>query len=40
MKSARKIYEAADFALAEENRHHSFGQDLRGQIWTLDLESG
>ena len=37
--SARKIYEAAGFALEEENRHHSFGKDLVGQTWTLDLEA-
>ncbi|MBV8820161.1 MAG: MarR family transcriptional regulator [Acidobacteriaceae bacterium] len=35
--SARKIYEAAGFKLQEENRHHSFGKDLVGQTWTLDL---
>jgi GNAT superfamily N-acetyltransferase len=39
LTSARKIYEAAGFALIEENRHHSFGKDLIGQTWTLDLES-
>ncbi|WP_263416611.1 bifunctional helix-turn-helix transcriptional regulator/GNAT family N-acetyltransferase [Terriglobus albidus] len=36
--SARKIYQAAGFILQEENRHHSFGKDLVGQIWTLDLQ--
>ncbi len=35
--SARKIYEAAGFTLQSENRHHSFGKDLVGQTWTLDL---
>ena len=35
--SARKIYQAAGFKLAEENRHHSFGKDLVGQTWVLDL---
>lgn len=35
--SARRIYEAAGFALAKEYRHHSFGHDLVGQIWSRDL---
>jgi DNA-binding MarR family transcriptional regulator/predicted N-acetyltransferase YhbS len=35
--SARQIYQAAGFVLAEEERHHSFGHDLVGQNWTLDL---
>jgi GNAT superfamily N-acetyltransferase len=35
--SARKIYEAAGFTLAEQEKHHSFGQDLVGQNWLLDL---
>jgi DNA-binding MarR family transcriptional regulator/GNAT superfamily N-acetyltransferase len=35
--SARRIYQAAGFTLLEENRHHSFGKDLLGQTWTLDL---
>lgn len=39
LRSARKIYEAAGFVLQEENRHHSFGKELNGQIWTLDLET-
>jgi GNAT superfamily N-acetyltransferase len=35
--SARRIYEASDFALIGQDRHHSFGQDLVGQTWARDL---
>ena len=35
--SARKIYEAAGFTLVEEHAHHSFGHDLVGQNWSVDL---
>lgn len=35
--SARRIYEATGFELLEEERHHSFGQDLVGQIWGRNL---
>ena len=35
--NARRIYEAAGFELAEQGAHHSFGQDLVGQSWVLDL---
>lgn len=37
LTSARRIYEAAGFALIKEERHHSFGHDLVGQIWMRDL---
>jgi GNAT superfamily N-acetyltransferase len=37
LHAARKIYEAEGFRLVEEERHHSFGHDLVGQNWTLDL---
>jgi DNA-binding MarR family transcriptional regulator/N-acetylglutamate synthase-like GNAT family acetyltransferase len=35
--SARKIYVAAGFELVRSERHHSFGKDLVGQYWSLDL---
>lgn len=35
--SARRIYQAAGFTLAEEEHHHSFGKNLVGQTWNLDL---
>lgn len=35
--SARRIYQGAGFTLESEERHHSFGVDLNGQYWTLDL---
>ncbi|PRH86710.1 MarR family transcriptional regulator [Labrys okinawensis] len=37
LTAARKIYQAEGFELAAENRHRSFGKDLVGQTWTLDL---
>jgi GNAT superfamily N-acetyltransferase len=35
--SARRIYQAVGFELVGEERHHSFGADLVGQYWRLDL---
>jgi DNA-binding MarR family transcriptional regulator/GNAT superfamily N-acetyltransferase len=35
--SARRIYQAAGFRLIAEEKHHSFGHDLVGQNWALDL---
>jgi DNA-binding MarR family transcriptional regulator/N-acetylglutamate synthase-like GNAT family acetyltransferase len=37
LTSARRIYEAANFQLVEEEEHHSFGHDLVGQNWQLEL---
>jgi DNA-binding MarR family transcriptional regulator/GNAT superfamily N-acetyltransferase len=35
--SARRIYQAAGFKMVAEERHHSFGKDLVGQNWELEL---
>lgn len=35
--AARKVYEACGFNLTNEDPHRSFGHDLVGQNWTLDL---
>jgi GNAT superfamily N-acetyltransferase len=35
--SARRIYAAAGFQLIAQEPHHSFGHDLVGQTWALDL---
>jgi DNA-binding MarR family transcriptional regulator/GNAT superfamily N-acetyltransferase len=37
--SARRIYQAAAFKLTKEEPHHSFGKDLVGQHWDLDLRA-
>lgn len=35
--SARRIYQGAGFTLEREEPHHSFGVDLNGQYWSLEL---
>jgi DNA-binding MarR family transcriptional regulator/GNAT superfamily N-acetyltransferase len=37
LAAARKIYQRVGFVLVEEEKHHSFGKDLVGQNWELEL---
>jgi GNAT superfamily N-acetyltransferase len=37
LTSAHRIYKKAGFRLIKEEPHHSFGHDLIGQEWELDL---
>ncbi|MBX9911603.1 MAG: helix-turn-helix domain-containing GNAT family N-acetyltransferase [Beijerinckiaceae bacterium] len=37
LHAARAIYVAQGFKLVAEERHHSFGQDLVGQNWELEI---
>lgn len=39
LHAARGIYLGEGFRLVAEEKHHSFGQDLVGQNWELDLRS-
>jgi GNAT superfamily N-acetyltransferase len=37
--AARRIYQAMGFRLTAEERHRSFGKDLVGQTWELNLRA-
>ena len=37
LTAARHIYEAVGFKLVKEYHHNSFGQDLVGQVWEVEL---
>ncbi|MGK3938047.1 DNA-binding MarR family transcriptional regulator [Streptomyces canus] len=37
LAAARRLYQRHGFVLAAENPHRSFGRDLNGQDWRLDL---
>ena len=39
LDAARHLYEDAGFRLTREARHHSFGKDLVGQTFILDLRA-
>ncbi|NIR46486.1 MAG: GNAT family N-acetyltransferase [Gemmatimonadetes bacterium] len=38
LHAARHIYEREGYRLVHEERHHSFGHDLVGQTWELELD--
>jgi GNAT superfamily N-acetyltransferase len=39
LHAAKHIYQTSGFVLLSEEKHHSFGHDLVGQYWALDLRN-
>lgn len=39
LTAARHIYKQAGFQLIKEEKHHSFGKDLVGETWELELKA-
>jgi ribosomal protein S18 acetylase RimI-like enzyme len=37
LDAARHIYRQQGFQVVREEKHHSFGQDLVGETWELEL---
>jgi ribosomal protein S18 acetylase RimI-like enzyme len=37
LDAARHIYRRAGFEIVREERHHSFGHELIGETWQIDL---
>jgi GNAT superfamily N-acetyltransferase len=37
LQAARRIYERAGYRLTRREPHHSFGHDLVGETWELEL---